>query len=164
MSRMRFLDIGAEHVDFLHDESRREGRAEKIVFPLSTDDVCEALKVSAENGWPITVQGGRTGITGGCVPNGGLILNLSRMNAIGEVKGDRMTVQPGAMLAEIRRAVAGSGLFFPSDLTETSATIGGMIANNASGARSFRYGSVRSWVYGLTVVLPGGEEIGRAHV
>ncbi len=159
---MRLLDIGDDYVAFLHDESHREGRADKIAFPTSTEEVREALQIAADNGWPITVQGGRTGITGGCVPNGGLILNLSRMNAIGEIKDDRMTVEPGVMLADLRDAVAGirdPALFFPSDLTETSATIGGMIANNASGARSFRYGSVRPWIHGLTVVLPHGEVV-----
>lgn len=156
---MRVFDIGDDYVDFLHDESRREGRADKIAFPVSTEDVREALQTAAENGWPITVQGGRTGITGGCVPDDGLILNLSRMNAIGEITGHRMTVQSGAVLADIRCALADSDFFFPSDLTETSATIGGMISNNASGARSFRYGSVRSWIQGLTVVLPNGEVV-----
>ena len=156
---MKVCDIGDEYADFLHDESRMEGRAEKIAFPASAEDVCEALQTAAENSWPVTVQGGRTGITGGCVPEGGLILNLSRMNAVGKIKGAHMTVQPGAVLAEIRGALKDSDFFFPSDLTETSATIGGMIANNASGARSFRYGSVRRWIHGLMVVLPSGEVV-----
>ena len=159
MVSLEILDIGDDYADFLHDESRREGHAEKIAFPTSAEDIREALKMAAESGWPITIQGGRTGIAGGCVPNGGLILNLSRMNAIGAIKGDRMTVQPGAVLAELRDALDDSGFFFPSDLTETTATIGGMMANNASGARSFRYGSVRPWIYGLTVVLPNGDVV-----
>jgi D-lactate dehydrogenase (cytochrome) len=159
---MKVFDICDDYVDFLHDESRREGTAQKIAFPTCMEDVREALHIAAENGWPITVQGGRTGITGGCVPGGGLILNLSRMKQIGEVSHTRMSVEPGAVLADIRDAVAGIRdpvLFFPSDLTETSATIGGMIANNASGACSFRFGSVRPWICGLTVVLPNGEVV-----
>jgi len=154
---MDINDIGEGYVDFLHDESRREGRADKIAFPRSTDEVREALAIASENNWPITVQGGRTGITGGCVPDGGLILNLSKMNAIGPIDGDQMTVQPGATLADIRAKIDGSGQFFPSDLTETTATIGGMVANNASGARSFRYGSVRKWIHALEIVLANGE-------
>ncbi len=151
--------VGDEYADYLSDESRRRGHAEKIAFPTSTEEVRAALRIAAENNWPVTVQGGRTGITGGCVPAGGLILNLSRMNAIGAVEGDRMTVQPGARLAEIRSVTNGSGFFFPSDLTETTASIGGMVANNASGARSFKYGAVRNWVHALEVVLPGGEVV-----
>ena len=156
---MNVFDLGNDYLDFLHDESRREGRAEKIAFPGSTQEVREVLRMAAANSWPVTVQGGRTGITGGCVPDGGLLLNLSRMNAIGEIRNDRMTVRPGATLADIRTAVAGSGYFFPSDLTETTATIGGMVANNASGARSYRYGAVRNWIQVLEVVLVNGEPV-----
>jgi D-lactate dehydrogenase (cytochrome) len=191
---IKILDLADGYADYLHDESRREGRAEKIAFPESTEEVCEALRVAVDNRWPVTIQGGRTGITGGCVPDGGLILNLSRMNAIGSIEGGRVVVQPGATLDAIRASIqsynecnaaeltacradatllrgcrVGSvnqsskrnkqGLFFPSDLTETTATIGGMVANNASGARSFRYGSIRSWVDALRVVLPNGESV-----
>lgn len=153
------LDVGEVHADFLHDESRREGHAEKICFPKSANDVRAALCMAVEKNWPVTVQGGRTGITGGAVPDGGLIINLSRMNTVGEINGNCMTVQPGAVLSDIRACIDGSGLFFPSDLTETTATIGGMVANNASGARSFKYGSVRNWIHALEVVLPVGESI-----
>jgi len=159
MARMNLLDIGDEYADYMHDESRRAGHADKITFPKSTEDVREALRIAAKNNWPVTVQGGRTGITGGCVPEGGLILNLSRMNAIGKIEGDRMTVQPGALLTDVYAAVEPSGLFFPPDPTETTASIGGMVATNASGARSFLYGSVRNWIEALEVVLANGETI-----
>ena len=156
---IQILDVTDDHADYLHDESRRVGRAEKIAFPRSTEDVREALQSAVENGWPVTVQGGRTGITGGCVPDGGLILNLSRMSAVGEIEGDCVSIQPGALLADIREAIQGSGLFFPSDLTETTASIGGMVANNASGARSYKYGSVRQWIHALEVILPEGDTV-----
>lgn len=155
----QILDVTDDHADYMCDESRRVGHAEKITFPKSIADVREALQISVENGWPVTVQGGRTGITGGCVPDGGLILNLSRMNAMGGIDSDRMTIQPGALLADIRETIKGSGLFFPSDLTETTASIGGMVANNASGARSFKYGPVRNWIHALEVVLTNGETV-----
>ncbi len=70
-----------------------------------------------------------------------------------------MTVQPGARLIDIREVIEGSGLFFPSDLTETTASTGGMVANNASGARSFHYGSVRNWIHALEVVLANGDTV-----
>ena len=156
---MSVLKLDEEYADYLQDESRMKGWADYIAFPHSTQDVCEVLSLATENGWPVTMQGGRTGITGGCVPRGGLVMNLSRMNGIGEIDRTRLTVQPGAALAEIRKSLDGSGYFFPSDLTETTATIGGMISNNASGARSFRYSSVRPWIYGLQVVLASGETV-----
>ena len=154
---IEIIDFCTEYADFLYDESRREGQAEKIVFPTSAEEVREALAVARERGWAITVQGGRTGITAGCVPEGGLILNLSRMNTIGEHAGNRLRLQPGATLFGLRAALAGSGFFFPTDPTEVSASIGGMVANNASGARSFKYGSVRRWIHSLEVVLVSGE-------
>ncbi|MEN8254100.1 MAG: FAD-binding oxidoreductase [Verrucomicrobiota bacterium] len=159
---LEILNVNEDYADYLRDESRRAGHAEKIVFPKSANEVREALQAAAENNWPVTVQGGRTGITGGCVPEGGLILNLSRMNAIGEIKGDQMTVQSGALLDDIRKAVCGiadPAMFFPPDPTETTASIGGMVANNASGARSFKYGAVRNWIHALEVVLANGETI-----
>jgi D-lactate dehydrogenase (cytochrome) len=148
------------YADYLSDESRRLGNADFICFPKSVEEVQEAVRTASENGWSITVQGGRTGIAGGCVPDGGLILNLARMGAVGELDGDIMRVEPGATLADIRAAVSAAAdrtCFFPSDLTETTATIGGMVANNASGARSFKYGAVRKWIHALEVVLPNGE-------
>jgi len=148
-------ELGEDFADYLRDESRRVGHAEKIVFPQSTQEVCEVLKQHDR----ITIQGGRTGITGGCVPDGGLVLNLSRMNRIGKISGNRMVVQSGALLSTVRAAIKGSGLFFPSDLTETTASVGGMVATNASGARSFHYGSVRNWIHALEVVLSNGETV-----
>ncbi len=151
------LDMNSDYADYLSDESRRAGQADKIAFPKSGNEVREVLQTAAKNSWPVTVQGARTGITGGCVPDGGLILNLSRMSSIGGIEGGCMMVQPGALLQNIRDATKGSGLFFPSDLTETTASIGGMVANNASGARSFLYGAVREWIQSLEVVLANGE-------
>ena len=151
---MRIFDIGDEYADYLRDESRRAGHAEKIVFPKSTQEVCEVVKLHDR----ITIQGGRTGITGGCVPDGGLILNLSRMNAIGKIEGDRITVQPGALLVDIR-GIDDPTYSFPPDPTEATASIGGMVATNASGARSFHYGSVRNWIQALEVVLSNGETV-----
>jgi len=146
-----------EFEEYLRDESRRCGRADGIVFAKSEADVQAALRVAAEKGWPITVQGARTGISGGAVPEGGLILNLSRMKRVGEIADKRIIVQPGALLAEIQKAVEAQNLFFPPDPTETSASIGGMLACNASGAQSFHYGSTRNWVHALRVVLADGD-------
>jgi len=148
-------ELTEDLADYLRDESRRVGHAEGIVFPRTVQEIAEVLDAQV----PITIQGGRTGITGGCVPEGGLVLNLSRMNTIGEVDGDRMTVQPGALLADICSAAESSGWCFPPDPTETTASIGGMVSTNASGARTFRYGSVRNWIRALDVVLAHGETV-----
>jgi len=142
-----------EFEEYLRDESRRVGSAEQILFAGREGDIRNALQASL----PITIQGARTGIAAGAVPNGGLILNLSRMNHVGDVENGRITVQPGALLAEVREKVKGAGLFFPPDPTETSASIGGMLACNASGAMSYHYGPTRKWVHALRVMLPDGD-------
>ena len=149
----------ADEAGYLRDESRRTGRAERIVFVADEGDVRRALDEARVNDWPVTVQGARTGISAGAVPEGGLILNLSRMKHIGTVADRRITVQPGALLSEINAEVAPQGLFFPPDPTETSASIGGMIACNASGALSYHYGPTRRWIRSARVMLAGGETL-----
>lgn len=147
------------HLDYLHDESRLSGTAKTIAFPTSEDEVRKVVSAVCAEGGPITVQGARTGIAGGAVPKGGCIVNLSRLNAVGNCQPDQglLTVQPGALLTEVRAAAEEHHLFFPPDPTETSASIGGMMATNASGAMSFYYGPTRKWVDALRVVLADGS-------
>jgi len=147
----------SEFEEYLRDESRRCGRADGIVFAKSEVDVQAALRIATEKGWSVTMQGARTGIAAGAVPEGGLILNVSRMKQVGEVSGKRIVVRPGALLTEIQEVVGAKNLFFPPDPTETSASIGGMLSCNASGAQSFHYGSTRNWVQALRVVLANGD-------
>lgn len=148
-----------EYEDYLTDESRRVGRADAISFPASESEVVQAIREARERGQTITTQGARTGIVAGAVPNGGLILNLSRMNSIGDITDQGLTVQPGAILDDIRKRLSGSGLFFPPDPTETTASIGGMIAANASGAGTYHYGPTRHWIAALRIVLADGDII-----
>ena len=92
------MPCAAEYEEFLHDESKRVGAADAIAFPTSEAEVIAVVTQARERGLAITVQGARTGIVAGAVPEGGLIVNLSRMNSIGDVGGDTLTVQPGALL------------------------------------------------------------------
>ena len=179
-------DLATEYADYLRDESRRAGRADGIAFPVSESALRDLLAEARRRHWPVTLQGARTGITAGAVPDGGLILNLSRMNRILGVRpapgGDFiLTVQPGLTLTELRRQVAEKAfdvtdwsdpskqalealraappVFFPPDPTETSASIGGMVACNASGACSYRYGPTRRYIEGLDLVLADGDRL-----
>lgn len=154
-----------EYDDYLRDESRCIGKADSISFPLSEAEVIDVLKEARSQGVSVTVQGARTGIVAGAVPSGGCVLNLSRMNKISGINRDEQTgnysliVQPGTLLSEVCNAVEKEGLFFPPDPTETSASIGGMVACNASGAMSFFYGSTRGWVESIGMVLSDGSVI-----
>jgi D-lactate dehydrogenase (cytochrome) len=150
-----------DYDDYVRDESRRVGTAESISFPTAEADVIEIVRAVRAADGTITTQGARTGIVGGAVPPGGHILNLSRMNGVGEIDlaNMRVTVQPGAVLDVVHHAAHKSGLLFPPDPTETTATIGGMVASNASGALSFSYGPTRKWVERLRIVLPDGDTL-----
>lgn len=159
-----------DYNDYLRDESRRVGSADSISFPTTESEVIDIIRQVRAT---ITTQGARTGIVAGAVPQGGHVLNLSRMNNIGDIRRDdttgqyRLTVQPGALLSDIEKKAHVDGLFFPPDPTETSASIGGMVACNASGAMSFHYGPTRNWVEAVRVVLSDGDIIhlkrGEAH-
>jgi D-lactate dehydrogenase (cytochrome) len=171
--------------EYLTDESRYAGRADSLSFPESAADLVETVGRLAASAVPFTVQGARTGITGGAVPEGGHILNLSRLTRITGFGFDEaagtftVTAEPGLTLAalqdHLRRKDFGADLedaasqraferfrnagrfFFAPDPTETTATLGGMAACNASGARSYRYGPTRGHVAGLEAVLPSGK-------
>lgn len=180
-----FRPMGEEYAAYLRDESRTTGHAETISFPTTEQEIVEAVNACRESGSRLTVQGGRTGLAAAAVPFGGHILNLSRMDKVlgmGQTAdGFTLTVQPGAVLSELRKKLAAkkfdvtgwsgaskdalgafmkSGVwFFPPDPTEASATIGGMTACNASGARTHGYGPTRGYVTALRVVLPSGETL-----
>ena len=145
------------HADYLRDESRRVGRADRIAFPRTETDVLAALAEARAAKLPVTTQGARTGVTGGAVPEGGLILNLAHMDQIA-VAGETLRVEPGATLAAIRAAVP-PHLYFAPDPTEPSASIGGMISCNSSGALSFLHGPTRNHVLGLRVALLDGTVV-----
>lgn len=157
------LPWNSEYEDYLRDESRCVGVADSISFPRNEAEVITVVKAVQAEGKSLTTQGARTGITAAAVPQGGHVLNMSRMNAIGEIRrtahGGVLTVQPGVLLQDIVQAVNAEGLFFPPDPTETSASIGGMVACNASGAMTFRYGPTRRWVNSLRVVLSDGDTL-----
>ena len=146
--------------DHLRDTSNMPGgHAERLVMPSSIDEVRAVMCEASEKNIPVTVSGARTGTVGGAIPFGGWVVSLEKLNKIKSVDRDamRMVVEPGATLTEVKRAADAGGLLYPPDPTEWSCQIGGTIATNASGARSFRYGATRNWVNALKVVLADGD-------
>jgi D-lactate dehydrogenase (cytochrome) len=139
------------------------GHAARVVFPETTDEVAEVLREATATRTFVTVAGAGTGIVGGRVPFGGLVLATERLNRIKEIvkddAGGRATAEAGVVLAVLRRAVESRGLLYPPDPTEWSCYLGGTIATNASGARTFKYGATRNYVRRLTVALASGEVI-----
>ena len=138
---------------FLEDAAHYPGgHASGIVFPRTDDDVVEALR-SAPTVLPI---GAQSSLTGGATPMGELILSTAKMARIVERSAEAITVEPGITVAAMQEALAEVGAWFPPAPTFTGATAGGIVATNAAGAATFKYGSTREWVTALRVVLADG--------
>lgn len=120
------------------------------------------MKYAYKNNIPVTPRGQGTGLVGAAVAiNGGIMINLCKMNKILEVDYENLTltVEPGVLLMTIGQYVQDRDLFYPPDPGEKSATIAGNINTNAGGMRAVKYGVTRDYVRGLEVVLPNGEII-----
>ena len=147
---------------YLTDASNMSGgHAEKLFIPENEEEVVEILRGANASGSPVTISGARTGTVGGAVPFGGYVVSLERMNKIKSIDRENMTavVEPGVILGDFQKAVEREGLFYPPDPTEWSCQLGGTVATNASGARSFKYGATREFVRGLRIVLASGETL-----
>jgi D-lactate dehydrogenase (cytochrome) len=147
---------------FLADASNMAGgHAARVLFPESAEEVARALASASLEGTPVTVAGAGTGIVGGRVPFGGVVLSTARLNRVGEIErveeGGRATVGAGVVLSDFQREVAARGLLYPPDPTEGSCWLGGTVATNASGARTFKYGPTRAYVRRLQVALTTGD-------
>lgn len=169
---------------YLRDESRAVGYADTISFPKTEAEIVEIVKYCAQRDIPINIQGSRTGLSGGASPQGGHVLNLSRMGKILGLRYDAgkgayyLRVQPGVLLLQVRKALETKNfdisgwdaaskaalsqikpgeLIFGPDPTEPTAALGGMAACNASGSRSLLYGPMRDHVEKLRVVLADGS-------
>jgi D-lactate dehydrogenase (cytochrome) len=148
-----------EFLDFLVDASNFKGDAEKLYIPESEKDISSILTSCNLTGEKITVAGNGTGVTGSRVPLSGSILSLQKLNNIimFNEKEKWIRVQPALVLSELQNFVESKSLFYPPDPTERNCFIGGNVATNASGAKSFKYGATRNYVIGLNVILPCGE-------
>ncbi len=148
--------------NYLTDASNMQGgHAEKLFIPESADDVAAILLDANTRNVQVTISGARTGTVGGAIPFGGHVISLEKLNKIKRIDKEALSavVEPAVLLADFHRAVDAEGLFYPPDPTEWSCQIGGTIATNASGARSFKYGATRNFVTRLTILLAGGDEI-----
>ena len=139
---------------------RWSGTTPLLALPKSTDEVAAVVGICAESATPITPQGGNTGLVGGQIPQGEVLLSLERMRAVREVDtaDDVLVCEAGVTLAAAHEAAAAVGRRFPLSLaSEGSATIGGLVSTNAGGVAVLRYGNMRELVLGLEAVLPSGE-------
>lgn len=148
-----------------HDESSLPGaRPDVVVWPLSTEEVAAVVALAADARIAVTARGAGSSLEGNPIPvRGGIVLDLTRMNRVLEVRaGDlQVDVEPGVVYADLNRELRPHGLFFPPSPGGSSdvATIGGMVANNASGIYSPKYGGTRSHVRAVTAVTGTGGVI-----
>ncbi len=148
------------------DASGYTGEAERLEKPATPEEVAAILAEASRAGVPVTVAGAGTGVTGGAVPVGGIVLSLERFRRL-EIGQGQARAGAGILLHELQTAARKAGQFYAPDPTHNAAALGGTIANNASGSRSFRYGSTRRHLQSLLVAfadgslreLPRGEEI-----
>ena len=144
---------------------RFAGRASAVARPAHAGEVAALLRFCNERRIPVVPQGGNTGLVGGAIPLGGeAVLSLERLADVGDVDRASRTVvaEAGATLEAVRERARESGLDLPIDFAARgSATIGGMVATDAGGALTLRYGTMRDLVAGLCVVLANGAVVDR---
>ncbi len=133
---------------------------ELVGRPESVDEVREMIRKAATDRIPITCAGAQTSTTGASITDKGILLSLLSLDRISppDERARTIRVEPGALVGQIKRTVAATGLLFAPDPTsEEESTIGGAIACNASGARTLKYGATRRHVRALKVVMASGE-------
>src|SRR5580704_17230003 len=144
---------------------RYRGHASALVRPGSPGEVAEVLRLCRDAGVHVTIQGGRTSLVAGTVPqHDDVLLSTERLSAISDVDTTERRIEAGAgaTLAAVQRAAGAAGLVFGVDLgARDTATVGGMASTNAGGLRTVRYGNMGSQVIGLDVALPDGSVVRR---
>jgi glycolate oxidase len=136
---------------------------EAVVTPKSTEEVAAVMQFAYAQNIPVTPRGAGTGETCGSVATqGGIVMDLSPWDTVEDIDVANMQVfvRPGVIHAKLNEELAKYGMFFPPDPGSSAmCTIGGMVANNASGLRAVKYGCTEQYILGLEVVLPNGEVI-----
>jgi FAD/FMN-containing dehydrogenase len=142
---------------------RIEGKSQAVLLPQSTEQVSKIVQYCVANKIALVPQGGNTGLVGASIPveqNPALCLSLKRMNKIKTIDANdfSMTAEAGCILQNLQNQVASKDLFIGMTLaSEGSATVGGLIATNAGGSMTIRYGNMREQILGLEVVMPDGK-------
>lgn len=147
--------------NYLTDASNLKGFCEKVFIPENVVELVEFIKNCYINNIPYTISGGGTGLVGGRVPFEGVLISTEKLNKILEFdpQNQYVVVESGVLRKELDEFLETKGYFLPPNPTETNSFIGGNIACNSSGSRTFKYGTMRDYVLELDVVLPDGEMI-----
>jgi len=145
--------------NYLKDASNTTGFCDSVVFPENIEEIVSAIRQANAQKTNVTVCGNKTGLAGGSVPTGGLVLSTEKLNQILEINEKEMyaVVEPGVFLSDFLNELKSKKLYYPPDPTELNCFLGGTVATNASGSKTFKHGSTREFVIGLEIVLSTGE-------
>jgi D-lactate dehydrogenase (cytochrome) len=148
-----------EFENFIVDASNFKGNCEAVYFPENVKEIVSIINEANANKTKVTVAGNRTGLTGACIPQNGIVIATDKLNKILEINPSEFyaLIEPAVLLSNFQKELKQQNLFYPPDPTETNCYIGGTVATNASGAKTFKYGPTRDYVIGLEIVLPDGE-------
>jgi D-lactate dehydrogenase (cytochrome) len=179
---LNFNSVGTDHISYLKtivpddrlstgesvldlhakDQSQHPAvRPELVIWPQIAAEVAAVVKYANDNRIPIVGWGSGSSLEGNPIPvEGGIVLDFAQMNRIRDIRTEafQADVEPGVIYQDLNEKLRHTGLFFPPD-PGARATLGGMIANNASGTRTVYYGSTKDYVLRLSVVLANGETI-----
>ena len=142
---------------YLQDASNYLGGfADKVVIPESIEELSSFLKTNTQQ---ITIAGAGTGMTASRIPESGCIVSLERFDSIGNPENGIIDVGPAVSLANLYKKLEATGYFYPPNPTESLASIGGTLATNASGSRSYKFGVTRDYVLEADIILADGNSI-----
>jgi len=141
---------------YLEDASGFRGFAEEVLVPATESELLDIVDRARRSKTPLTIAGAGSGITGGRCPEGGWLVSMERFAKL-EIQSGLAVCGAGVHLMDLHAAARRTGQFYPPDPTETLAAVGGTVACNASGSRSFKYGATRRWIERLRVVLIDGR-------
>ena len=147
-------------LDYLKDASNYTGECDKVYIPENEKDLVEILRECYSAKTKITISGARTGLTGAASPQGGVVISMEKFNKIIEINKDEKyaVVESGVILSNFISEISRQNLFYPPDPTEQNCSIGGNIACNASGAKTYKYGPTRSYILALEGYLSNGKK------
>ncbi len=163
LGRDSVLSLREDLLLYEYDGSVEVARPECVVFPRTTADVADIVRLANQYETPLVGRGAGTGLSGGALArDGGIVVAFSRMNRILEVDAEnrRAVVQPGVVNLDLTRAVEHLGLYFaPDPSSQKACTIGGNVSENAGGPHTLAYGVTTNHVTGLELVLPEGRVV-----
>jgi D-lactate dehydrogenase (cytochrome) len=147
--------------NYLVDASNFKGHCEGVYLPSDENEIIEIIKDANSKKKRVTISGNGTGLAGGRVPQGGIVISMEKLNKILEINTDGKfaVIEPGVILKEFQDKVREKNLLYPPDPTESNCFIGGTIATNASGEKTFKYGSTRVYVNKLEIILADGDKL-----